>query len=147
MKKGKTSQLKLFSDVKCHYGTVDAKNLKSLYIVLQTWVEPIKEFDNWERATSYLEKTIKQTLHEICDPLTFEKFNIVDLDLRSSGIQKGKRSFMNLEITLFVKEITDFKSLILREKIKDILRAVYKDNIKGINYFKVHKSKSTKELV
>ncbi len=54
---------------------------------------------------------------------------------------------MNLEITLFVKESTDFKSLILREKIKDILRAVYKDNIKGINYFKVHKSKSTKELV
>ena len=91
--------------------------------------------------------SIKQTLHEICDPLVFEKFNIVDLDLRSSGIQKGKRSFMNLEITLFVKESTDFKSLILREKIKDILRAVYKDNIKGINYFKVHKSKSTKELV
>ena len=53
-----------------------------------------------------------------CDPLVFEKFNIVDLDLRSSGIQKGKRSFMNLEITLFVKESTDFKSLILREKNK-----------------------------
>ena len=147
MKKGKTSQLNLFSDVKCHYGTVDAKNLKSLYIVLQTWVEPIKEFENWDRANSYFEKTIKQTLYEVCDPLTFERFNIVDLDLRSSGIQKCKRSFMNLEISLFLKEPMDFKSLFLRERIKDILKAVYQDNVKGINYFKIHKSKLSKELV
>jgi len=46
MKKGKTSQLKIFNDSKCYYGTVDAKNLKTVYIVLQSWVEPIKEFEN-----------------------------------------------------------------------------------------------------
>ena len=147
MKKGKTSQLKLFSDAKCYYGTVDAKNLKTVYIVLQSWVEPIKEFENWDRATGTMERNIKHVLLEVVDPLIFEKFNIVDLDIRTSGIQKGKRSFMNLEITLYVKNITEFKSPILRDRIKTIISSVYTDVIKGIKYFKVHKSKTTKEVV
>lgn len=147
MKKGKTSQLKLFSDAKCYYGTVDAKNLKTVYIVLQSWVEPIKEFENWDRATGTMERNIKHVLLEVVDPLIFEKFNIVDLDLRSSGIQRGKRSFMNLEITLYLKNHMDFKSLILRDKLKTIINAVYTDTLKGMKYFKVHKSKTTKEVV
>ena len=80
MKKGKTSQLKLFSDAKCYYGTVDAKNLKTVYVVLQSWVEPIKEFDNWSRATGTMERNIKHVLLEVVDSTLFEKFNIVDLD-------------------------------------------------------------------
>jgi hypothetical protein len=147
MKKGKTSQLKLFSDAKCYYGTVDAKNLKTVYIVLQSWVEPIKEFDNWDRATGTMERNIKHVLLEVVDPLMFEKFNIVDLDLRSSGIQKGKRSFMNLEITLYLKNHIDFKSPILKDRLKSIITAVYTDTLKGMKYFKVHKSKTTKEVV
>lgn len=147
MKKGKTSQLKLFSDAKCYYGTVDAKNLKTVYIVLQSWVEPIKEFENWDRATGTMERNIKHVLLEVVDPLMFEKFNIVDLDLRSSGIQKGKRSFMNLEITLYLKNHIDFKSPILKDRIKTIINGVYTDCLKGMKYFKVHKSKTTKEAV
>lgn len=147
MKKGKTSQLKLFSDAKCYYGTVDAKNLKTVYIVLQSWVEPIKEFENWDRATGTMERNIKHVLLEVVDPLIFEKFNIVDLDLRSSGIQKGKRSFMNLEITLYLKNHIDFKSPILKDRIKTIISGVYTDCLKGMKYFKVHKSKTTKEAV
>lgn len=147
MKKGKTSQLKLFSDAKCYYGTVDAKNLKTVYIVLQSWVEPIKEFENWNRATGTMERNIKHVLLEVVDPLIFEKFNIVDLDLRSSGIQKGKRSFMNLEITLYLKNHMDFKSPILKDRLKGIITAVYTDTLKGMKYFKVHKSKTTKEVV
>jgi hypothetical protein len=77
----------------------------------------------------------------------FEKFNIVDLDLRSSGIQKGKRSFMNLEITLYLKNHIDFKSPILKDRLKSIITAVYTDTLKGMKYFKVHKSKTTKEVV
>jgi hypothetical protein len=127
MKKGKTSQLKLFSDAKCYYGTVDAKNLKTVYIVLQSWVEPIKEFENWDRATGTMERNIKHVLLEVVDPLMFEKFNIVDLDLRSSGIQKGKRSFMNLEITLYLKNHMDFKSPILKDRIKEYdNRSIYR---------------------
>ena len=42
MKKGKTSQLKGFKTAKVLYGTVDSVKLKSLYLNIQTWVEPIE---------------------------------------------------------------------------------------------------------
>jgi len=36
MKKGKSVKLKLFTPIKSSYGTVDSKNLKSLYINIQS---------------------------------------------------------------------------------------------------------------
>ena len=147
MKKGKTSKLNVFDDAKCYYGTVDSKNLKSIYLVLQTWVEPINEYDNWTKITGEIKRKILHTLLEVLDYTTFEKKQIVDLDLRTSGIQRNKKSFLNLEITLFIHtDNLDFKSLILRSKIKNILSAIYKDELKNSKYFILSKTKS-KELV
>ena len=102
MKKGKTSKLNVFDNAKCFYGTVDSKELKSIYIVIQSWIEPRKEVNNWDRVAGNLKRQIQHNLIECVDSLTFHKNSIVDLDLRTSGIQLNKRSFMNLEITLFV---------------------------------------------
>ena len=147
MKKGKTSKLNIFDDAKCYYGTVDSKNLKSIYLVLQTWVEPINEYDNWTKITGEIKRKILHTLLEVVDYKTFEKKQIVDLDLRTSGIQRNKKSFLNLEITLFIHtDNLDFKSLILRSKIKNILSSIYKDELKNSKYFILSKTKS-KELV
>lgn len=147
MKKGKTSKLSIFDEAKCHYGTVDSKNLKSIYLVLQTWVEPITEQDNWNKITGELKRQILHTLLEVAEPTTFEKKYIVDLDLRTSGIQKNKKSFLNLEITLFIhNQIIDFKSLILRSKIKKILQSIYKDDLQNSKYFTLSKTK-TKETI
>ena len=144
MKKGKTSQLKGFDNAKCSYGTVDAKELKSIYIVIQSWVEPIKEVNNWKSVTGMLGRDIKHHLLDVVDPLVFEKHNIVDLDLRSSGIQLGKRSFMNLEITLFLKEHMEFKSIMLRDKIKNIVKTIYTYPLMNSNYFTLNKTKKEK---
>ncbi len=141
MKKGKTSQLSGYENAKCSYGTVDAKKLKSVYILIQSWVEPTITSHNWVRTTGMLERDIKHHLLESVDPLLFEKHNIVDLDLRSSGIQLGKRSFMNLEVTLFVKEQIDFKSLILRDRIKQIVNTLYGYPLMKSKYFILHKTK------
>jgi len=147
MKRGKTSKLSIFDEAKCHYGTVDSKNLKSIYLVLQTWVEPITEQDNWNKITGELKRQILHTLLEVTEPTTFEKKYIVDLDLRTSGIQKNKKSFLNLEITLFIhNQVIDFKSLILRSKIKKILQAIYKDDLQNSKYFTLSKTK-TKETI
>ena len=147
MKKGKTSKLSIFDEAKCHYGTVDSKNLKSIYLVLQTWVEPITEQDNWNKITGELKRQILHTLLEVAEPTTFEKKYIVDLDLRTSGIQKNKKSFLNLEITLFIhNQLIDFKSLILRSKIKKILQSIYKDDLQNSKYFTLSKTK-TKETI
>jgi hypothetical protein len=142
MKKGKTSKLNVFDDAKCNYGTVDSKELKSIYIVLQTWVEPIREEENWSKITGLIKRQILHTLLEVVDFSTFERKQIVDLDLRTSGIQKNKKSFLNLEITLFVHEKTiDFKSLMLRSKIKKIISSVYYDDLKKSKYFTLSKTK------
>lgn len=147
MKKGKTSKLNILKDAKCHYGTVDSKVFKSLYIVIQTWVEPKDEYENWNRITGQIKRQIQHTLIEVTDNSLFDKKQIVDLDLRTSGIQKNKRSFLNLEITLFLnKENLDFKSIYLREKIKIIANTIYTDDLKNSKYFTLSKTKD-KELV
>ena len=79
---------------------------------------------------------------EVVDHKIFEKKYIVDLDLRTSGLQKNKKSFLNLEVTLFIhNETYDFKSIILRSKIKNILSSIYKDDLKNSLYFTLSKTK------
>ena len=142
MKKGKTSKLNIFDDAKCFYGTVDSKNMKSIYVVLQTWIEPITIDENWNRLVGEIKRQIQHTLLEVIDTHTFERKQIVDLDLRTSGIQKNKKSFMNLEITLFVhNKILDFKSHILRDKIKKMLSSIYVDDLKNNKHFTLSKTK------
>ena len=145
--KGKTSKLNVFDDAKCYYGTVDSKELKSIYVVLQTWVEPLDEYSNWNRITGEIKRQMLHTLLEVVDTNTFERKQIVDLDLRTSGIQVNKKSFLNLEITLFVTNKTiDFKSIFLRDKIKQIIQSIYKDDLKNSKYFTLSKTK-TKDFV
>jgi len=142
MKKGKTSKLNIFDDAKCQYGTVDSKNLKSIYLIFQTWVKPNEDYTNWVSITGSIKRQILHTLLEVVDHKIFEKKYIVDLDLRTSGLQKNKKSFLNLEITLFIhNNIYDFKSIILRSKIKNILSSIYKDDLKNSIYFTLSKTK------
>lgn len=142
MKKGKTSQINDFESVKCIYGTVDSKNLKSIYIIIQGWIEPIIEIENSNRLVSILERQIKHTVLSSIDYTTFKKTTIVDLDLRSSGIQKGKRSFLNLEINLYLTNHIDFKSFMLKDKVKKIINDVYNDNLLKSKYFTLHLTKN-----
>ncbi len=129
MKKGKTIKINQYESLKTSYGTVDSKNLKSLYINLQTWVLPKDEFDNWERIVGNLCREIKHSVYESLNRELFQENFIVDLDLRTSGIQVGKKSFMNLEINLFTKSELDFKSTIVKDSVKKIIKEIYKNCI------------------
>ena len=125
MKKGKTSRIQGFKSAKVLYGTVDSINFKSLYLNIQTWVEPKKDSTNWNRVVLNLGRAIKHILYEILDRTLFEDNFIVDLDLRSSGISVGKKSFLNLEINFYLKEnCPDFKSSKLKEILKSISKIV-----------------------
>ena len=147
MKKGKTARIIGFNDSKVSYGTVDSKNFKSVYLNLQSWVSPKENYDKWERIVGNFSRNIKHTVFEIVDKNTFKETNIVDLDLRTSGIVYGKKSFMNLEITLFLNENTDFKDPQLKEKLKKIAKAIYVDNFKNNDYFDFTISKKVKDKV
>lgn len=142
MKKGKTSKLDLFQDVKCYYGSVDGTELKSIYLVLQTWVKPTQERDNWERVVGTISRTIKHKILEIYNKSLFREHFIVDLDLRTSGIKIDKASFLNLEITFFTKQNIDFKSDELSKELNRILKEVHDNVLEKTKYFTIQYSKS-----
>ena len=129
MKKGKTIKINQYESLKTSYGTVDSKNLKSLYINLQTWVLPKDEYENWERIVGNLSREIKHSVYESLNRELFQENFIVDLDLRTSGIQVGKKSFMNLEINFFTKNELDFKSMMVKDSVKKIIKEIYKNCI------------------
>jgi hypothetical protein len=145
MKKGKTSQLNEFKTAKVIYGTIDSVNLKSLYLNIQTWVEPILECENWQRTVLNMSRGVKHSIHNTLDKLIFDDKFIVDLDLRPSGLNVGKKSFMNLEINLYViQENMDFKSLEIKETLKGITKQIFINNFLENEYFKFYLTKRDK---
>jgi hypothetical protein len=135
MKKGKTIKINQYDSLKTSFGTVDSKSLKSLYINLQTWVLPKDEYENWNRIVGNLSREIKHSVYESLNREIFQENFIVDLDLRTSGIQVGKKSFMNLEINLFTKVEIDFKSPKVKDSVKKIIKEIYKNCIVKNNKF------------
>lgn len=142
MKKGKTISLNQYDTIKSFYGTVDSKELKSIYINLQTWVNPIEEYDNWVYIVNTFSRKIKHSVYNSLDRTLFKDNFIVDLDLRTSGIKKGKKSFMNLEINLFTNEILDFKSNEIRESVKKIVKKIYRENFINNHHFDFSSTKN-----
>lgn len=135
MKKGKNVKINLSNMFKSSYGTVDSKNLKSLYINIQSWVSPKQELENWNRVVGNLTRELKHTVFDSINTNVFTKNSIVDLDLRTSGIFSGKKSFFNLEINLYVDKETDFKSNEIKDSVKTIVRSIQKTNILDNPYF------------
>ena len=151
MKKGKTSFLQGFKTAKIVYGTVDSINLKSLYLNIQTWVEPIYECDNWTRTVLNLSRSIKHSIYESINKQIFNENFIVDLDLRSSGLNLNKKSFMNLEINFYIiQEDLDFKGNEIKESLQQITQKIFKDNFldnENFNFYLTKKSKLVEELL
>ena len=143
MKKGQSVKLNLYNPIKSVYGTVDSKNLKSVYINIQSWVTPKQEYDNWNRIVSNLGREIKHSVFESINQKLFQEKSIVDLDLRTSGISHGKKSFFNLEINLYTNSELDFKSIEIKNSIKSMVKSIFKNNIQQNKYFEFSTSKKT----
>lgn len=145
MKKGKTTKLNGYKQCKVLYGTVDSKELKSIYINIQTWIEPKNEIEKTNRIVSNFNREIKQLVSTYIDKNLFKSNFIVDLDLRHSGIFLGKKSFMNLEITLFLNDVNiEFKSILLRKSVDEFVKNLCKEMILENQYFTFKTSKREK---
>jgi hypothetical protein len=134
MKNGKKIKLDLSKVYKTNYGTVDNKNFKSTYLTVSCWAEPNKEEESWERVIKSLRRDIKSQLHNTVD--------IDNLDIRSSGIRTGKRSYLNCEMTLFVKSNIEFKSEKVNYSVTGILNGLIENVFQTNKYFRFHKTKS-----
>jgi|TARA_B100000073_G_scaffold329657_1_gene317446 hypothetical protein len=122
MKTGKQFKLNLNPNFRTYYGSVDYKKPKSIYINIASWFSPLEEEENWERVVGQLKRQIKYNITDV--PITeyfLSNKQIVDLDIRTSGIRKNKRSYMNCEITLFLKKEEDIKSNGIKSLVKNLL--------------------------
>jgi hypothetical protein len=142
MKKGKTTKLSGYRTFKSQFGTIDSTNLKSIFVNIQSWVEPKDEVENWNRVVLNMTRSIKHTVLENINKEFFDTKFIVDLDLRTSGLQLKKKSFMNLELNLFLLEPVDFKSPKLKKQVKSLIKEIYGDTMSKNKYFKFYLTKN-----
>ena len=140
MKIGKYIPLGTYNDVKIGYGTVDFKNLKTIYLKLNSWVQPDNETDDFDFLINKTRRKIKEIVYNLNNP-HFREQCIVDLDIRTKGIQLEKRSFMNLEITLYVNKHFDVKSKEIKNTVKTILETTIEKGLEDKKLFNFYKTK------
>lgn len=141
MKIGKFIPLGDYKEVKIGYGTVDFKNLKTVYIKMNAWVEPDNETEDFDRTISSTRKNIKDFIRAYDLGEYFKKESIVDLDIRTKGIKLNKKSFMNLEITLFVDQFFDVKAQAVKLLLKNFIQKSIDDCLKDKSLFNFSKTK------
>ena len=140
MKTGKYIPLGTYNNVKYGYGTVDFKNLKTIYIKLNSWLQPENETDDYDYLISKSRRKIKELIYNLNNS-SFKKQSIVDLDIRTKGIKIEKRSFMNLEITLYVEKQFDIRSKEIKTFITDLTESIIEDGLIDKKLFNFYKSK------
>ena len=133
MKKGKFITVGNHNNVKIGYGTVDYKNLKTIYIQLNSWTQPTVEEHDFDKLILKTRRKIKENIYGLNYDY-FKKESIVDLDIKTNGIKTSKRSFMDLEITLYVNKPFDVRS----KEIKEIVFNLSKSIIGRARNDKVH---------
>ncbi len=139
MKTGKFIPLGYYKNIKIGYGTIDHKNLKTIYLKFSAWLLPEIE-DDYEKIIFKTRRDIKNLILTKNNDF-FKKESIVDLDIRTKGVKLEKKSFMNLEITLFTKDQFDIKEKNAKSLIKSIFTEVIDKNLVNKNLFNFHKNK------
>jgi hypothetical protein len=142
MKTGKEIKNNEIENYSIVYGTVNNKNPKSIYLNLSAWADPLNEdYLNYNFDIRNLNKNIKQTLFNYLNKNNsiFNKDRtIVDLDIRESGVKFGKRSFMNCEITFFMKEAISINSIEITNELEILTKILISlfDSNKTFNFYK-----------
>lgn len=140
MKTGKYISLGEYNNVKIGYGTVDFKNLKTIYLKLNSWIQPKNVDDDFDHSINKTRRIIKEIVYNLNNE-NFKPQSIVDLDIKTKGIKLEKRSFMNLEVTLFVEKPFDVKSKFIRQMVKNIIEKLVSDGLTDKNLFNFNKNK------
>jgi len=140
MKIGKYIPLGTYNEVKMGYGTVDFKNLKTIYLKINTWVQPENETEDFNSTIHKSRRIIKEIIYNLKNPY-FKQQSIVDLDIRTKGIKLEKRSFMNLEVTLYVEKQFDVKSKEIKTFIKDLGENIVDVGLSDKMLFNFYKTK------
>jgi hypothetical protein len=123
VKLGKQIKLPANSHFTAKYGTINALNPQSIFISIHSWASP-KHNLRFHKKLRNLSQNVK---HKIDESINFDVFHdkyIVDFDLRESGLQKNKQSFLAIEITLYPKNTIKFPDTIYDSNITALISNV-----------------------
>lgn len=141
MKFGKFINLGDYENIKIGYGTVDFRNLKTIYIKLNSWVKPTDDSTDFDKTILRSRKKIKDTIREHKLENLFKRESIVDLDIRTKGIKLEKKSFMNLEITLYTNNQFDVKNKDIKNSVRGLIENVVDNCLIDKTLFNFSKTK------
>lgn len=141
MKTGKFINLGVHNNIKLGYGTIDCKNLKTIYLQLNSWIQP-SSFDesDFNKIILFTRRCIREKIYNLKTPY-FKQQSIIDLDIKTNGFKPNKRSFMDLEITLYVNNHFDVKSKDIKNMVKNFMVEVIEDTLTDENLFNFHLTK------
>lgn len=145
MKKGKEIKLDLSPNYSTIISTLNKDDSKTIFLTVSAWGEPKldKELD-YRRVINNLSKSIRQKLYNNLDNKYFDRERtIVDLDMRESGIKFGKKSYVNIDVTLFKNCNLTFKDEKLQNYSKELCSMIV-DIMESNDNFKFYKKKKVK---
>ncbi len=140
MKTGKVITLGNYGNVRISYGTVDYKKLKTIYIKLNSWILPENDKYEFNELLSKVKRRIKSRIYNLKSNF-FKKESIVDLDIRTNGIKLGKKSFLNLEITLYTEIQFDIRSKEIKSLINNLCLDIIDCDLSDKILFNFYKNK------
>jgi hypothetical protein len=140
-KTGKYINIGTYKNIKIGYGTVDFVNLKTIYIKLNSWITPNDMEKNFNSELSLSKRNIKLYISNLKNEY-IKPSSIIDFDIRTKGIKANKKSFMNLEITLFVEKYINIKDNKTKELIKNITHNIIDTYLVDKTLFNFNKSKN-----
>jgi|TARA_B100000497_G_C7476986_1_gene293246 hypothetical protein len=140
MKLGRYIPLGDHKNVKIGYGTINHKNLKTIYLSLNSWLEPNEICEDYDAILRSSKNKIKRLVHNLGHGL-FREESIVDLDVRTKGIKKEKRSFMNLEVTLYTLKQVNVKDKDLKTDMYSLLCEIIDTCLDNELLYNFHKKK------
>lgn len=143
MKKGKELGVESLPNYTVYSGTVNNKKSNSIYINISSWGKPTTDSElDYEKVIRGFRRKILLHTHEILKESNFKFDNtIVDLDMRSSGVNFNKKSFMSCDITLFQKVFHPINSEITMNSVKNISDSIINNVLEGNQYFEFTRQK------
>lgn len=133
VKLGKQVKISTNKNFIIKYGTINALKPQSIYISLHSWAVP-KHNLRFDKKLRSLNRNVKTQIYQSINYDVFHSKYIVDFDLRVSGLQKNKSSFLSVEITLFPKQLLTFPADIYDNNIKNLINDLVNQMKKDRNF-------------
>lgn len=140
MKLGRYIPLGEHNNVKIGYGTINHKDLKTIYLSFNSWLQPDEDYDDYDVIVKSSRNKIKKLIYNLGSEI-FRPESIVDLDIRTKGIKKEKRSFMNLEITLYTLKQLNIKDSDLKNTMENLLKEIVDTCLDDVSLFNFNLNK------